>query len=120
MSLPPAAILTALGQAQLGIVAPALEGSYAGGTAATIGLALLLLAQDAAGAPARDARTAERAAALLAEGGASVPETLAAQLEALDSLLAAAAPDLERRILDLYVEMSEAAFVAPPTMPTQE
>gem|GEM_PF-1997383 len=119
MSLPPDRMLAALAMAQLGMVAPPLEESYAGGSAKTIGLALLLLAQDVAGAPARRARVEARASELLAEAGATVPVGHDARLDALDALLASTADrDLERRILDLYVEMSEVAFVAPPALPT--
>ena len=55
MSLPPAQMLAALGMAQMTTVTPALEGRYEGGSAGTIGLLLILLAQDAATAVAREA-----------------------------------------------------------------
>jgi hypothetical protein len=117
MSLPPETLVGALAMAQLSTVAPALEGSYAGGCASTVGLALLLVAQDLAGAEARRTRESEGAAALLAEAGVAVPEGHAARLSALDRLLAATSdPARERRILDFYVEISEAAFVAPPPL----
>jgi hypothetical protein len=119
MSLPTDQMLAGLAMAQLTMVAPPLEESYAGGSARTIGLALLLLAQDVATADARRARVEARAAELLAEAGVAVPDGHDARLAALDALLAATADRaLERRILDLYVEMSEAAFVAPPPLPT--
>lgn len=119
MSLPPEKLLGAAAMAQLGTVAPALEGTYAGGGASTIGILLLLVAQDVATLPERRARVEARSGELLASAGAAVPDGHDARLAALDALLAATADrDLERRILDLYVEMSEAAFVVPPPMPT--
>ena len=48
MSVPTPQLLGALAQAQATMVAPALEGSYAGGSAATIAAALMLIAQDLA------------------------------------------------------------------------
>ncbi len=119
MSLPPDKLLSTLAMAQLGLVAPALEGTYPGGSASTIGLAMLLIAQDVATADARRAQVEARAGELLAAAGLPVPEGHDARLGALDALLASTADrDLERRILDLYVEMSEAAFVVPPPLPT--
>ena len=118
MSLPPEKLLETLAMAQLTIVAPALEGSYAGGGASTIGLALLLVAQDVATRDARRARAANAAGVVLADAGAVVPDGHDARIEALDRLLASTGDrDLERRILDLYVEMSEAGFIAPPALP---
>lgn len=46
MSLHPSQLLGALAMTQATIIAPALEGSYAGGSAATIAAALMLIAQD--------------------------------------------------------------------------
>jgi hypothetical protein len=119
MSVPPDKLLSVLAMAQLTTVAPALEGSYAGGGASTIGLALLVLAQDVATRDARRQRSGEAAAMLLAGAGHVVPDGHDERLQALDDLLASTDDrDLERRILDLYVEMTEAAFVAPPVLPT--
>lgn len=119
MSLPPDKLLGVLGMAQLGVVAPALEGTYPGGSASTIGFLLLLIAQDVATADAWRARVETRAAELLAEAGAAVPAGHDARLAALDAVLAETTDAaLERRILDLYVEMSEAAFIVPPPVPT--
>lgn len=118
MSLPPDRLAATLAMAQLTMVAPALEGSYAGGTAATLGLTLLLVAQDAATWGVRQVRESEGAAELLAGAGADVPEGHDARLDALDALLAGATdPDLIHRILDFYVEISEAAAVTPPPLP---
>lgn len=118
MSLPPDRLAAALAMAQLTMVAPALEGSYAGGTAATLGLTLLLVAQDAATWADRQARESDGAAALLAEAGAAVPDGHDARLAALDALLAATDdPARVRRILDFYVAISEAAAVTPPPIP---
>jgi hypothetical protein len=118
MSLPPDRLLQTLAMAQMTIVAPALEGSYAGGAAATVALGVLALAQDAVAYEARRARTAEAAAAILADAGVAVPDGHDARLEALDRLLAGTAdPALERRILDLYVAMTEAALITLPAMP---
>lgn len=118
MSLTPAQLTTSLAMAQLTMVAPALEGTYAGGSAATLGLALLLVAQDAAIWAERQARESDGAAELLRAAGAAVPDGHDDRLAALDRLLAAAQdPALERSILDFYVEFSEAAAVTPPPMP---
>lgn len=118
MSLPPDRLLQTLAMAQLTMVAPALEGTYAGGVAATVGLGVLVLAQDAVADEGRRARTAQAAGAILADAGVAVPDGHDARLEALDRLLAGASdPALERRILDLYVTMSEAALIAPPVLP---
>jgi hypothetical protein len=118
MSLPPHQLAASLAMAQLTMVAPALEGSYAGGTAATLGLALLLVAQDAATWAERQARESDGAAALLDFAGVEVPDGHAARLAALDTLLAGTADAaLTRRILDFYVEITEAAAVTPPPMP---
>lgn len=119
MSLPPDKLLQTLAVAQLTIVAPPLEGSYAGGTAATIALGVLALAQDAVAYEGRRARTAETAGAILADAGVAVPDGHDPRLEALDRLLAATSDAaLERRILDLYVAMTEVALIAPPVLPT--
>lgn len=48
MSLHPSQLLGALAMTQATVIAPALEGSYAGGSAATIAAALMLIAQDLA------------------------------------------------------------------------
>ncbi|MFC3711314.1 hypothetical protein ACFOMD_01950 [Sphingoaurantiacus capsulatus] len=119
MSLTPAQLTVTLGMAQLTMVAPALEGTYAGGTAATLGLALILVAQDSATWDARQVRESEGAAELLASAGAPVPEGHDPRLAALDTLLAETQdPALTRRILDFYVEITEAAAVTPPPLPS--
>ena len=80
---------------------------------------VVLLAQDAATAEARRSRTSEQAGAILGEAGAEMPDGHDERLAALDRLLAETRdPALERRILDLYVAMSEAAFVLPPVLPS--
>lgn len=48
MSLSPPQLLGALAMTQATVVAPALEGSYAGGSAATIAATLMLIAHDLA------------------------------------------------------------------------
>lgn len=118
MSLPPDQLLTTLAMAQLTMVAPALEGSYAGGTAATVGLGVLVLAKDALTYETRRAQAAEAAGTILAAAGADVPDGHDARMAALDWLLAATNdPETERRILDLYVAMSEAALLTVPALP---
>ena len=110
MSLPTAQMLAALGMAQLSTVAPALEGRYEGGSAGTIGLLLILLAQDAVTRPTREAAEIEAMRALLGRTDGTNAELLAAITEAH----ATADPALNRRILDVLVTMADAAFVAPP------
>ena len=118
MSLAPDRLLTALAMAQLTQVAPPLEGSYAGSSATTIALGLLILARDAPAYEGRRAAAAEAAGAILADAGAPVPEGHDARMEALDRLLAATTDlALERRVLDLYVAMAEAALIPAPVPP---
>jgi len=118
MSLPTDQLLTTLAMAQLSMVVPVLEGTYAGGTAATIGLGVLVLAKDALTYETRRAQAAEAAGAILAQAGADVPEGHDGRMAALDRLLAATNdPGTERRILDLYVAMSEAALLPAPALP---
>jgi hypothetical protein len=118
MSLPPDKLLQALAMAQLTMVAPALEGTYAGGTAGTLGLAVLLLAEDAVKHAARQAQAAETVGAILREAGVAAPDGLEARLAAIDRLLAETRdPALGRRILDAYVAMSEAALITAPALP---
>jgi hypothetical protein len=118
MSLPPAQALAALAMTQLTVVGPALEGSYAGGSASTIGLLTLLLAQDAATAETRRARECDAMRALLAAHGEAADGdhgALLARIEALHARVAAD-PAANRAILALLSEMADAAFVAPPPM----
>lgn len=112
MSLAPAQMLAALGMTQLTNVGPALDGRYEGGSANTIGLLLILLAQDAATASTRE--TAEVAAMrdLLGRTDGTHAELLAA----LTKAHANADAEMNRRILDLLVTTAEAAFVAPPVL----
>lgn len=118
MSLPPDKLLTTLAMAQLTMVAPPLEGSYAGGSATTLGLGVLLLAGDAVTYAARRESTAAAAGSILHDAGVTVPDGHDARLEALDRLLADTRDAvLERRILDLYVAMSEAARLTLPALP---
>lgn len=118
MSLPPAQALAALAMTQLQTVAPALEGSYAGGSASTIGLLTLLLALDAATLEARRARECVAMRALLAGHGAAAEGDHGALLAAVEALHARVAEDpaANRAILALLAEMADAAFVAPPPM----
>ena len=118
MSLPPDRLLQTLAIAQLTMVAPPLEGTYAGGSATTLALGVLLLASDATSFAARQATTAEAAGIILRNADVDVPEGHDARLEALDRLLASTRDAaLERRILDLYVAMSEAARLTIPALP---
>lgn len=110
MSLPAAQMLAALGMAQMTSVAPALDGRYEGGSAGTIGLLLILLAQDAATASAREAAEVEAMRELLDRTDGSHAELLTALTDAH----ATANPDLNHRILDFLVTMAEAGLVAPP------
>ena len=111
MSLAPAQMLAALGMAQLGTVAPALEGRYEGGSANTIGLLLILLAQDTATAGAREVADIEAMRELLNRTDGTHAELQAA----LNEAHATADPALDRRILNVLVGISERAFVAPPS-----
>lgn len=100
MNLSMPQLLGSLGMAQLGLVAPALDGKYAGGSATTIGVMLLLLAQDAA-----------RSQTDLAEWAA-----IDSRLAAIDGCLADA--DETRTLLDRLVKLTAAAaLVMPPTTP---
>jgi hypothetical protein len=118
MNLRPEAYLTALAIAQAGEVAPALEGTYLGGTAGTIAGVLMFAVQDVATLPAREAAEAERLRSLLGE---TAPATLQAMRTAIVTLHAeldargdAAAKALALRILDHYVATAEAALLVPP------
>jgi hypothetical protein len=118
MSLPPAQALAALAMTQLQTVAPALEGSYAGGSAGTIGLLTLLLAQDAVTAEPRRARECAAMRALLAAHGEAADGDHAALLARIEALHARVESDpaANRAILALLADMADAAFVAPPPM----
>ena len=94
LSLPQ--LLGSLGMAQLGLVAPTFEGQYAGGSATTIGVMLLLLAQDVAR-----------------------PQTDPVEWAAIDARLAAidsdpSYADETRGLLDRLVELTAAAALAVP------
>ena len=110
MSLPPAQMLAALGMAQMTTVTPALEGRYEGGSAGTIGLLLILLAQDAATAVAREAAEVAAMRDLLNRTDGTHAELLTALADAH----ATADFVLDRRILDILVTIADSAFVAPP------
>ena len=97
MSLSPPQLLGALAMTQGGFIAPALEGSYAGGSAATIAACLMLIAQDLA-RPRPDA--AEWAA-------------IDARLHDIDGLANHA--DETRALLDRLVALTEAAVLRMPT-----
>jgi hypothetical protein len=107
VSLPLPALLAALAQAQAGEVAPALQllgqpdapdANYAGGTAATSALMLMLAAAEAAAGPERDASLAAAARSLVGDAAdgrdtraAALGERLAAGEGAALALLAAEA-----------------------------
>lgn len=119
-NLRPEAYLTALAMAQAGEVAPALEGTYAGGTAGTIAAVLMFAIQDIAGLEARERAEAERLRTLLGNrvaAGTSLAELrvaigeLHAELDARDD---AEAKALAIRILDHYVATAEAALLVVP------
>ncbi len=110
MSLAPAQMLAALGMAQMTTVAPALEGRYEGGSAGTIGLLLILLAQDAATAGAREAAEIARMRSLLGRTDGTHAELLIS----LTEVHTTADAQLNRQILSFLSEMADAAFVAPP------
>jgi hypothetical protein len=119
MNLRPEAYLTALAIAQAGEVAPVLEHTYAGGTAATIAGVLMFAVQDIAGREAREAAEADRLRALLAAGDDVPLAGLRAAIVELhaevDARGDAAAKALALRILDHYVATAEAALLlAPP------
>ena len=109
MSLPPSQMLAALGMAQMTSVAPALDGRYEGGSAGTIGLLLILLAQDAATAGAREAAEVEAMRELVGRSDGTHAELLSATTDAH----ATADADLNRLILEVLVRMAESAFLAP-------
>jgi hypothetical protein len=120
MNLRPEQYLTALALAQAGEVAPALEGSYAGGTAGTIAGVLMFAVQDIAGREARERAEHARLAGILGDAGRPV-ETLDAMRQAVIELHAEidarsddAAKALARRILDHYVRTAEAALLVVP------
>ena len=112
MSLPLSQMLAALGMAQMTTVAPALEGRYEGGSASTIGLLLILLAQDAATAGAREATEVAVMRELLNRTDGTHVELLTALADAH----ASADADFNRRILNFLVEMTDATFVAPSSL----
>ena len=118
MSLPAPQALVALAMTQLQTVAPALEGSYAGGSASTIGLLTLLLAQDAMTLEARRARECEAMRALLAAHGEATDGDHGALLARIEALHARVAgdPAANRAILAFLADIADAAFVAPPPM----
>ena len=125
MSLAAEQYLAACAAAQLGEVAPALEGSYSGGTAATVGALLVLAVQDLAARPAREAAEAERLRSIYdaaVDAGIAVPEPrdlagLRAGLENLHGAAETAGEDrLCRRILHHYVETAEAAKLELPAL----
>lgn len=116
MSLPTSAVLAALGMAQATMVAPLLEdGGYGQGTAGTIAMVLLMLAQDAATSEARIAAETAAMRHLLGRDG-----NHAELLAALDARLAAAEAAGDTAFvgaaLDLLVEKADGAFVTPPAL----
>lgn len=115
MSITLAQTLASLGTAQLSRIAPLLEGSYAGGEASSIGMLLLVLAQDAATLADRQARETARMAELLGRTG-SHRELLAALAERHAALDAAGEGRGQAAIaiLDFLVEMADAAAVEVP------
>ena len=114
MSLTPAQILAALGTAQARLVAPVLDGTYAGGSAATIAATLFMLAGDLATFEERRRREVAVMAGLLRRDGSH-----AELLAALDARLTAIDGDPAHRdetiaILDVLVEMTTAAVLRMP------
>lgn len=113
MNLAP--LLAALGMAQAGMVAPALDEGYAQGSAGTIAMVLLMLAQDAATRDERRAGETAAMAALLGRHGSH--DDLLGRLDvALTDAEARGDRALERAVLDLYVAMADGAFVTPPAL----
>lgn len=111
MSLPLPAMLTALANAQANEVAPALQllgqpgapdANYAGGTAATSALILMVAAAEAACQPAREAACAAAARTLIGEAA----DGRDARTAALGALLAAG----DRRALALLKAEAEAEW----------
>ena len=125
MSLTPEQYLTVCAAAQLGSVAPALEGSYEGGTAGTIGALLLMAVQDIAARPGREAAEYERLRAIFDQAEASgyaVPATgqLPPLREALETLHVSAEERGDRAlcgaILDHLVQTAAAARLEMPAL----
>lgn len=125
MSLVPEHYLAACAAAQLTEVAPALEGSYAGGTAGTIGALLMLAVQDMTARPAREAAEKARLSEIFKAARAggltdAPPRSLAAMRAALATLHKEAeqrqAGDLVRQILDHYVATADAACLNLPVI----
>ena len=114
MSLSHAQMLAALGIAQATKIAPVLEGTYEGGDAGTLAMLLLLLAQDLATLPARQARETAAMADLLGEQGDH--EALLAMLAARHAAIDGTADPLNARILAFYVEMTGAALLTMPAL----
>lgn len=116
MSLSAEQILGTCAAAQLTSVAPALEGTYAGGTAGTIGALLILAAQDIAARPKREAAELARLQEIFARARTaglidSQPSGLVemrAGLEALHKKVEESAQtDICTLILDHYVATAE-------------
>lgn len=107
-------LLAALGTAQATMVAPQLEGSYVGGSAGTIAVSLLLLAQDCATAEARTTSEVAAMSALLGQTGSHAE--LLAKLAERHAEVDADPTQREagRAILDLLVTMTSAAVLRMP------
>ncbi|WP_310475023.1 hypothetical protein [Sandarakinorhabdus sp.] len=126
MSLPLPALLTALANAQANEVAPALQllgqpeapdANYAGGTAATSALILMIAAAETAAKPAREAACAAAARPLIgdaADGRDTRAAALGALLETADKralALLKAEADAEWAVL--------AGLMLPPPVPVE-
>jgi hypothetical protein len=126
MSLPLPALLTALANAQANEVAPALQllgqpeapdANYAGGTAATSALILMIAAAETAARPGREAACAEVARALIGDAADGRDPRAAA----LGALLA----EGDRQALTLLKAEAEAEWsvlaglMLPPPVPVE-
>lgn len=114
MSLSPEQYLTACAASQMAEVHPALDGSFAGGTAGTIGVLLMFAVQDIAARPAREAAELASLMEIYRKAGRAMLDGLPAARAGLDALMAEATGDLRGMILDHFVRTTEAARLKLP------
>ncbi len=111
MSLTPEQYLSACAASQMLEVVPALDGSYAGGTAGTVGALLMMAVQDLGSRTEREAAEFERLKVIFNRAGDAVPITLHAARDGLDALHERAETGgdhaLTQMVLDHYVVTTE-------------
>ncbi|MGB3722983.1 MAG: hypothetical protein WA979_09220 [Pacificimonas sp.] len=118
MSLKPEHYLSACAASQMLEVVPALEGTYAGGTAGTVGALLMMAVQDLSGRAEREAAEWERLRAIYAAAGEPEPADLGMARAGLKAMheRAEKAKDVDvlRAILDHLVITTEAERLTLP------